>query len=195
MKLHGYGQAFKDIWMKAALTLLTCSQTHPHPHPHPHTIHTPVLRVNSGVWRGFVMRIRINLSSLPLTPTVLFSGVISTLVTHFFFLPSCHQSPFLFTSLCHLLISSSMHCCSQYWTYAHYFPSDINWTSFSNLLSCVWILEYVGSLSLLLFLFSSLSFSRMRTPSLKSNFRGGPLHIVLGMGDLETSILSEKGSN
>lgn len=127
---------------------------------------TPELRVNSGVWWGFVMRIRINLSSLPLTPTVLFSGVISTLVTHLFLLPSCHHSPFLFTSLYHLLISS-FPACTTAPNGEHVliiFPGDINWTGCSNLLSCIWTPEYVGSFFffLLLFLFLSLSVSWMK---------------------------------
>lgn len=160
---------------------------------------TPELRVNSGVWWGFVMRIRINLSSLPLTPTVLFSGVISTLVTHLFLLPSCHHSPFLFTSLYHLLISS-FPACTTAPNGEHVliiFPGDINWTGCSNLLSCIWTPEYVGSF--FFFFVALLVLVPLclvnENPSLKSSFWAGPLHIVLSMQDLENSILSKKESN
>lgn len=56
---------------------------------HSHTICTLELSTGSLTvgCDGFVMRIRINPASLPLTPTVLFSGVVSTLVTHFSFCP------------------------------------------------------------------------------------------------------------
>lgn len=54
------------------------------------------------------MRIRMNSAFLPLTPGVLFSGVVSTLVTHLSFFH--HHCPFLFYSLTRFLPSALPEC-------------------------------------------------------------------------------------
>lgn len=98
--------------------------------------------VNSGVWRGFVMRIRINLSPLLLTPAVLFSEVILTLVTHFFSSPPAISPPSCSPLYANCLISSFLARTTAP-SSEHILiicPGDIRWTGCTNLLCPVWIL-------------------------------------------------------
>lgn len=112
--LHGIGQT-PEAFLK--------SPTHTHSNTHSHR-HTPLeVRADSGVWRGFVMRIRINLSPFLLTPAVLFSEVILT-VTHFFSGPPAIRLPSCSPHYANRLLLSTLACTSapNSRTSPHYLP-------------------------------------------------------------------------
>lgn len=110
MKLHGSVVFFQNF----GLTVIENYALHQHTHTHTHrsAIFTlkPALRSQKRGVMGFVMRIRICAAFLLVTPTVLFSEAVLTLVTHTFLSAPCLHPPFLFSLLHHLLISSFQVC-------------------------------------------------------------------------------------